>query len=57
MSVLEKKIRKKILLITADSRGILKKAKDIDILRRYILNPRRARRNFQPNPRVEHSKR
>lgn len=57
MSVLEKKIRKKILLITADSRGILKKAKDIDILRRYILNPRRARRNFQPNPRVDHSKR
>lgn len=57
MSVLEKKIRKKILLITADSRGILKKTKDIDILRRYILNPRRGRRNFQPNPRVEHTRR
>jgi hypothetical protein len=57
MSVLEKKIRKKILLITADSRGILKKAKDIDILRRYILNPRRARRNFQSNPRVEQPRR
>jgi hypothetical protein len=57
MSVLEKKIRKKILLITADSRGILKKAKDIDILRRYILNPRRGRRNFQANPRSEHTRR
>ena len=44
LSLLEKKIRKKILIINADSRGIMKKMKDIDILRKFILNPRRQKK-------------
>jgi len=40
---LEKKIRKKILIINSDARGMIKKMKDMDILRRFILQPRRSR--------------
>ena len=44
MSILERKIRQKITLINADARSILKKQKDLDILRRFILYPRRPRK-------------
>jgi len=45
MSILEKKIRKKLILINSDPRSIIKKQKDLDILRRFILHPRRPRKN------------
>jgi hypothetical protein len=48
MSILEKKIRKKILLINADPKSMMKKMKDVDILRRFILYSRKPRR-LPPN--------
>lgn len=36
MSILETKIRKKIMLISSDGRGLFKKMKNMDILRRLI---------------------
>jgi hypothetical protein len=51
MSILEKKIRKKILLINADPKSMMKKLKDIDILRRFILYSRKPRRNTPLPPR------
>lgn len=51
MSILEKKIRKKILLINADPRSMMKKLKDIDILRRFMLyhrKPKRPTQIYQP---------
>ena len=44
LSILEKKIRKKIVLINSDPKSILKKQKDLDILRRFMLYPRRPRK-------------
>lgn len=44
MSLLEKKIRKKLVLINSDPRSIIKKQKDLDILRRFILYPRKPRK-------------
>lgn len=40
LSILETKIRKKIMLINSDPRNMLKKLRNIDILRRFIINPR-----------------
>mgnify|MGYP006869345258 CR=1 FL=1 len=40
MSKLEYKIRKKLLIINGDSRSIMKKIKNIDILRRIIQDPK-----------------
>ena len=51
MSILEKKIRKKIVLINADPKSMMKKMKDIDILRRFILYSRKPRRNAPLPPR------
>ena len=48
MSILEKKIRKKLILINGDARSVIKKQKDLDILRRFILYPRRPRKLYQP---------
>ena len=36
ISILEKKIRKKIMLVSSDGRGIFKKMKNMDTLRRLI---------------------
>lgn len=44
MSLLEKKIRKKLILINGDPRSIMKKQKDLDILRRFILYPRKPKK-------------
>jgi hypothetical protein len=41
MSILETKIRKKIMLINADPRNMMKKLKDIDVLRKFILYPKK----------------
>lgn len=40
MSILESKIRKKIMLVSADGRGLLKKLKNMHILRRLIADPK-----------------
>ena len=40
------KIRKKLVLINSDPRSIIKKQKDLDILRRFILYPRKQRKYF-----------
>ena len=40
MSILESKIRKKIMLISSDGRGLFKKMKNMDILRRLISENR-----------------
>lgn len=40
MSKLEYKIRKKLLIVNGDSRSIMKKIKNIDILRRIIQDPK-----------------
>lgn len=39
MSILESKIRKKIMLVTADGRGLIKKLKNMHILKRLITEP------------------
>lgn len=40
MSKLESKIRKKLLIINGDSRSIMKKIKNIEILRRIVQDPK-----------------
>ena len=42
---MEKKIRKKLIMNNSDPISIIKKQKDLDILRRFILHPRRPRNN------------
>lgn len=51
MSILESKIRKKIMLVTADGRGIMKKLKNMHILKRLITDnrPQFNRRNRNIN--------
>ena len=44
MSLLEKKIRKKLILINGDPRSVIKKQKDLDILRKFILFPRKQKK-------------
>jgi len=39
MSLLEKKIRQKLLFVSSDGKGLLKKIKNMDILKRIISNP------------------
>lgn len=36
MSILESKIRKKIMIISGDSRGLIKKLKNMHILKRIV---------------------
>ena len=46
VSLLEKKIRKKLVLINGDAKSVVKKQKDLDILRRFILFPRKPKKPF-----------
>ena len=39
MSLLERRIRKRLVLITSDGKGLLKKIRNMDILKRIITNP------------------
>lgn len=39
MSILEKKIRKKIMLVSGDGRSVLKKLRNMHILKRIISDP------------------
>jgi len=39
MSILESKIRKKIMLVTSDGKGLMKKLKNMHILKRLINDP------------------
>ncbi len=40
MSKLESKIRKKLVIINGDSRSMMKKIKNIEILRRIVQDPK-----------------
>lgn len=40
MSILEKKLRKKILLVSSNPKNLLKKLKNMDVLRRIVLGNR-----------------
>lgn len=53
MSLLEKKIRKKLVLINGDSKSVIKKQKDLDILRKFILYPRKPKKAYVKYDRVE----
>lgn len=39
MSILESKIRKKIMFVTSDGKGLMKKLKNMYILRRLVAEP------------------
>ena len=47
MSILEKKIRKKLLFVTSDGRGLLKKLKNMDILKRIITHPHQDKKRIK----------
>ena len=58
LSLLEKRIRKKLVLLTSDGKGLLKKIRNMDILRRIITNPqpinkRKKKVNKRPIRKVE----
>ena len=58
MSLLEKRIRKRLVLLTSDGKGLLKKIKNMDILKRIISNPqptnkRKKKVNRRPIKKVE----
>lgn len=50
MSKLEYKIRKKLLIVNGDSRSIMKKIKNVDILRRIIQDPKILKRERKNKP-------